>query len=88
MRPQPLAGQEIAGPLTVVSHADGNVDCSAVKPDGERIGDVATETDFVNIAIKKYGDPALAVSIEAERPAAGLRAHFGRLGTIAIGLKV
>ena len=88
MRPQPLSGQEIADPFAVVSHADGNVDCSAVKPGGERIGDVATETDFVNTAVKEHGDPAPAVSIETERPAAGLHAHFGRLGTIAIGLKV
>ena len=41
-----------------------------------------------NAAVEEDGDPALAVSIEAERPGAGLRVHFGRLGTIAIGLKV
>ena len=88
MRPQPLAGQEITDPLAVVSHADGNVDRSAVEPGGERLGNVAAEADFVNVAVEEHGDPALAVSIEAEHPGAGLRVHFGRLGTIAIGLKV
>ena len=88
MGPQPLARQEVTNPFAVVSHAYGNVDCCTVEAGGERIGNVATEFDLVKVAVKEHGDPALAVSIEAERSAAGLRAHLGRLGTIAIGLKV
>ena len=83
-----LAGEEVTDPLAVVSHAYGNVDRSAIEPGGERLGNVAAELDLANVAVKEHGDPALAVSIEAERPGAGLRAHFGRPGTIAIGLKV
>jgi hypothetical protein len=75
-------------PLAVICHANGNVDGRAVEPDGERLCNVAAEPDFAMAAVEEYGDPALAVSIEAERPDAGVRAHFGRLGTIAIGLKV
>jgi hypothetical protein len=83
-----VACQQITRPLSVICHADGNVDGRAVEPGGERLGNVAAEADFAKVAIKAYGDPALAVSIEAERPDVGVTAHLGRLGTIAIGLKV
>src|SRR6185369_10283895 len=68
MRPQLLAGEKIAGPLTVIGHADGNVDRSAIEAGGERIGNVAAEPDLVKAAVKAYGDPALAESVEADRP--------------------
>ena len=43
MRPQPLAGEQIAGSLAVVGHADGNVDRSAIEASGQRTGNVAAE---------------------------------------------
>src|SRR3954466_12502045 len=68
MRPQLLAGEQIAGPLAVIGHANGNVDRSAIEGSGQRVGNVAAEPDLVKVAVKTYGDPAPAESIEAERP--------------------
>src|SRR5712671_1645834 len=68
MRPQPLAGEEVAGPLAVIGHANGNVDRSTIKANGQRIGNVAAKPDLMKVAVKAYGDPALAESVEAERP--------------------
>jgi hypothetical protein len=59
MRPQPLAGEQIAGSLAVVGHADWNVDCSTVEAGGERAGNVATKADLVKVTIEKDSDPAL-----------------------------
>src|SRR5207245_2858435 len=68
MRPQLLAGEQIAGSLAVVGHADGNVDRNAIEERGQRGGNVAAEPDLVTVAVKTYGDPALAEPVEAERP--------------------
>src|SRR5919197_5467637 len=68
MRPQPLAGEEIAGPLAVIGHADWNVDRGTIKADRQHLGNVAAEADLVKVAVKEHGDPTLAESVEAERP--------------------
>src|SRR6476619_712151 len=68
MRPQPVTGEKVAGPLAVIGHANGNVDRSAIEVSGHRIGNIAAESDLVKVAVKTYGDPALAESVEAERP--------------------
>jgi hypothetical protein len=46
------------------------------------------ERDLLPDAVKENGDPTVPESIETKRPASRPRAHFGRLGTMAIGLKV
>ena len=68
MRPQPLAGEQIAGSLAVIGHADWNVDRSAIEAGGEPIGNVAAEPDLVKVAVEKDSNPALAEAVEAQRP--------------------
>ena len=45
-------------------------------------------TDNVKAAVKENRNPAIAKPVEANRSAAGPHAHFGRVGTIAIGMNV
>src|SRR3954447_10636244 len=68
MRAQPLAGEAVTGPLAVIGHADWNVDCCAIKADRQCLGYVTIEADPVEVAVKEYSDPALAESVETERP--------------------
>ena len=82
MRPQPFAGEPIASAFAVIGHPNGNVDRRAIEADRQRVGNVAAKPDLVNVAVEQHCDPALAEPVKAERP------HFGRVGTIAIGMKV
>ena len=88
MRPQSLTREQITSSLAVIGHADRNVDRRAIEADGQRVRNIVTEPDFVKIAIEENRHPAIAEPVEANRPAAGLRVHFGRVGTIAMGMKV
>lgn len=68
MRSQFLARQQIAAPSAVVAHTDWDVDRYPVEWSGQRTGNVAAEPDLTKIAVKEHGDPALAETVEAERP--------------------
>jgi hypothetical protein len=82
MRPQSGTGQQVAITLTIVGHADGDIDPGPVERTRQRTRDIAIEGDFLIVAIEEDSDPAFAVSVEPDHR------HFGRLGTIAIGLNV
>ena len=88
MWPQSLASEQIAGPFAILGHADRNVDRSAIKANGQRARNVVTKSDLVKVAVEENRNPAIAKPVEANRSAAGPHAHFGRVGTIAIGMKV
>src|SRR4051794_2937306 len=88
MRPQFCASQQVTVAFALVGHPDWNIDPCPVARTRHRVRNVAMKRDILHIIVEENGDPALAEPIEAKRPAAWLDAHVGRLGTIAIGLKV
>ena len=88
MRPQFRTRQQVTGALAVIGHSDRNIDPHPIERTRQCFDDIAVEGDLVQVAVKENRNPAIAEPVEANRPAAGPRAHFGRVGTIAIGIKV
>src|ERR1700704_1510884 len=68
MRPQPFRCKPVAGPPAVVGHADRDVYARAIERHGQRLGDIRMKGDCSRVAVEKDGDPALAESVEADRP--------------------
>src|SRR4029453_3349082 len=68
MGPQLRARQQIAVALAVVGHSDRNIDPCPVERAGQSLCGVGMKGDFLPIAVQENGDPALAVSVQAEGP--------------------
>ena len=68
MRPQFRARQQIAAALAVIGHSNWNINSCPLEWAGQSLRDVAMEGYLLPVAIQENGDPAFAVSVEANCP--------------------
>src|ERR1700740_3102128 len=68
MRPHAAACKDIAGPITVLGHADGDINARPVERAAQCIGNIGMEGDRPLVAVQNDGNPALPEPVEADSP--------------------
>src|SRR5690242_9331559 len=68
MRMQPVSREPVTEAISVVAHADRNIDGGGIKLAGQGAGDIGVKTDLRHVAIDQNSDPSSSEPVEADRP--------------------